>query len=73
MQLVQFCNYIVSSNTDDSSTNIVTLLIGDSWDEKKKQATLNGATNTLNFQGILESIQVKSENIVQFFAKYKKK
>lgn len=73
MQIAQFCNFIVSTNTDGSSSDIVTLLIGDSWEDKKKQAILDGNTNNLSLKGIIDSISVKAENVQQFYAKYKKK
>ena len=73
MQMAQFCNYIVSTNTVGSSSDVVTLLIGDSWEDKKKQAILDGNTNSLSLKGLIDSISVKAENVQQFYDKYKKK
>lgn len=71
MQMAQFCNYIVSTNTDNSSADIVTLLVGDNWEEKKKQSSLDNSN--LCLAGIIQSISVRAENVQQFYAKYKKK
>lgn len=78
MQIVQFCNYIVSKNNseDASADDIVTLLTGDflTGDTKKRQNQAGTSCSTsINFMGILESIPVKTEQISQFYGKYKKK
>ncbi|XP_053697862.1 nonsense-mediated mRNA decay factor SMG5 [Sabethes cyaneus] len=64
-QIVQFCNYIVTNHADKDSADIITYLSGESLQDKK----LYNST----YIGILEAIPVKFEQIVTFYASYKRK
>lgn len=65
-QIVQFCNYIVTNQADNDSTDIITYLSGDGLQDRKLG---NGSSYT----GILEAIPVKFEQIVTFYSSYKRK
>ncbi|GAB0092560.1 Smg5 [Sergentomyia squamirostris] len=66
LQIVQFCNYIVTNQMNpDSNTDVVTLLTGENLTEKKCQH--------FNYIAILNSIPVKFDQIKGFYAKYRKK
>lgn len=67
MQIVQFCNYLVSRHSSESepSTEVVTYLYGNNLDDK--------AINDFSFSGILEKIPVKSDQIVSFYSRYKRR
>uniref|UniRef100_A0A336LTY4 CSON015414 protein n=1 Tax=Culicoides sonorensis TaxID=179676 RepID=A0A336LTY4_CULSO len=64
-QIVKFCNYIVTNNQEKDSTDMITFLTGDNMAEKKSEG--------FSFQGILDLIPVKYEQIINFYSKYKKK
>ncbi|XP_055546621.1 nonsense-mediated mRNA decay factor SMG5 [Wyeomyia smithii] len=64
-QIVQFCNHIVTNHADKDSADIITYLSGDPLQDKK----LYNST----YIGILEAIPVKFEQIVSFYASYKRK
>lgn len=72
MKIVQFANFIVSNNSPEEGSEfpVVTLLTGDNLDDRKKfEPVINGINQT----GILQSIPVKYEQVVRFYAKSKKK
>ncbi|XP_039441979.1 nonsense-mediated mRNA decay factor SMG5 [Culex pipiens pallens] len=66
-QIVQFCNHLVSNHADQESgpADIITYLSGDSLHDKKLYNS--------SYVGILEAIPVKFEQIVTFYASYKRK
>lgn len=66
-QIVNFCNYIVTNNQEHDSSNMITFLTGDTLTERKS------SDNGFSFQGILDAIPVKHEQIINFYSKYKKK
>jgi protein SMG5 len=56
----------VNNNPDsDESSDIITLLSGENLSEKK--------INSFNYVGILETIPVKFDQIVSFYASYKRR
>lgn len=64
-QIVNFCNYIVTNNQERDSSDMITFLTGDILTERKSDG--------FSYQGILDAIPVKHEQIINFYSKYKKK
>lgn len=73
MKIVQFANFMVSSNTSEEESDfpVLTLLTGENLDERKKQQ--QPANNSINHTGILQTVPVKYEQVLRFYSKCKKK
>lgn len=70
INIVQFANFIVTNNSAEDGSDVVTLLTGDNLDDRKKQQAT--VANGINHVGILQSVPIKYDQIVRFFSKYKK-
>ncbi|CAD7086352.1 unnamed protein product [Hermetia illucens] len=67
LQIVKFCNYIVTHHSDgiEHDANVLTYLSGDSLHEK--------CIPNFSYTGILETIPVRFDQVANFYDKYKKK
>jgi hypothetical protein len=72
VEIMQFANYIVSkSSHDEVDSQYLTFLTGDDLEERKKKQP--ATSSSINIVGLLESIPVQHEQILQFYGNSKKK
>jgi hypothetical protein len=62
---------VSKSSQDEADSQYLTFLTGDDLEERKKKQP--ATSNSINVVGLLESVPVQHEQILQFYANSKKK